>query len=102
MEKDYLILKRPSTSRPSGRWNYDVLANGQVWPHLQGERGARRKPVDADLNLRLSPRSRAELWLRDNAPGGHGCICQELWLHLPRAGARRPSKSFGSIARTFL
>jgi hypothetical protein len=33
MEKDYLILKRASASRPSGEWkddDYDVLANGVV------------------------------------------------------------------------
>jgi hypothetical protein len=33
MEKDYLILKRASASRPSGEWNdddFDVLANGEV------------------------------------------------------------------------
>jgi hypothetical protein len=33
MEKDYLILKRASASRPSGKWNdddYDVLADGAV------------------------------------------------------------------------
>jgi hypothetical protein len=33
MEKDYLILKRASASRPSGEWNeedYDVLAGGDV------------------------------------------------------------------------
>jgi hypothetical protein len=33
MEKDYLILKRASASRPSGEWNdddFDVLANGVV------------------------------------------------------------------------
>ena len=33
MDKDYLILKRASASRPSGEWNdddYDVLANGVV------------------------------------------------------------------------
>jgi hypothetical protein len=33
MEKDYLILKRASASRPSGQWNdddFDVLANGIV------------------------------------------------------------------------
>ena len=33
MEKDYLILKRASTSRPSGEWNdddFDVLADGAV------------------------------------------------------------------------
>ena len=33
MDKDYLILKRASTSRPSGEWDdddYDVLADGVV------------------------------------------------------------------------
>jgi hypothetical protein len=33
MEKDYLVLKRASTNRPSGEWNeddFDVLANGAV------------------------------------------------------------------------
>jgi hypothetical protein len=33
MEKDYLILKRASASRPSGEWSnddYDVLADGFV------------------------------------------------------------------------
>jgi hypothetical protein len=33
MEKDYLILKRASASRPSGEWNeddYDVLADGAI------------------------------------------------------------------------
>ena len=33
MEKDHLILKRASASRPSGEWNdddYDVLADGAV------------------------------------------------------------------------
>jgi hypothetical protein len=33
MEKDYLILKRASASRPSGQWDdddFDVLCNGEV------------------------------------------------------------------------
>jgi hypothetical protein len=33
MDKDYLILKRASTSRPSGEWDdddFDVLADGVV------------------------------------------------------------------------
>jgi hypothetical protein len=33
MDKDYLILKRASASRPSGEWDdddYDVLADGVV------------------------------------------------------------------------
>jgi len=37
MEKDYLILKRSSASRPSGEWNeddYDVLAEGVVVGHI--------------------------------------------------------------------
>jgi hypothetical protein len=30
MDKDYLVLKRASASRPSGEWNDDVLADGVV------------------------------------------------------------------------
>jgi hypothetical protein len=33
VDKDYLILKRASASRPSGQWNdddFDVLADGEV------------------------------------------------------------------------
>ena len=33
MEKDYLLLKRASASRPSGQWDdddFDVLCNGEV------------------------------------------------------------------------
>jgi hypothetical protein len=33
MEKDYLILRRASASRPSGEWNdddFDVLADGKA------------------------------------------------------------------------
>jgi hypothetical protein len=33
MDKDYLVLKRATASRPSGEWNdddFDVLANGEV------------------------------------------------------------------------
>jgi hypothetical protein len=33
MDKDYLILKHASASRPSGEWNdddFDVLAHGEV------------------------------------------------------------------------
>ena len=33
MEKDYLILKRASSSRPSGQWNdddFNVLSDGEV------------------------------------------------------------------------
>jgi hypothetical protein len=37
MDKDYLLLKRASASRPSGQWNdddFDVLANVRDLPIL--------------------------------------------------------------------
>jgi hypothetical protein len=42
MEKDYLVLKRASASRPSGEWNdddYDVLADGAVVSRIFKARG---------------------------------------------------------------
>jgi hypothetical protein len=47
MEKDYLILKRASASRPSGEWNdddYDVLADGVVVGRIMKANAA---PADA-------------------------------------------------------
>jgi len=54
MEKDYLVLKRASASRPSGEWNdddHDVLAEGVVvgrifkgMPHLSERPGCGRSP----------------------------------------------------------
>ncbi|MBV8110744.1 MAG: hypothetical protein JO012_13385 [Hyphomicrobiales bacterium] len=47
MDKDYLILKRASTSRSSGEWNdddFDVLADGVVVGRI----------MDVDTGLRLS------------------------------------------------
>jgi hypothetical protein len=47
MEKDYLTLKRASTSRPSGEWNdddFDVLAEGVVVGRIMR---AAASPVDA-------------------------------------------------------
>ena len=47
MEKDYLTLKRGSTSRPSGEWSeddYDVLAEGVVVGRIMR---AAASPVDA-------------------------------------------------------
>jgi hypothetical protein len=47
MEKDYLTLKRTSTSRPSGEWNdddFDVLAEGVVVGRIMR---AAASPVDA-------------------------------------------------------
>ena len=42
MDKDYLLLKRAATSRPSGHWNdddFDVLADGVVAHHESGVTG---------------------------------------------------------------
>src|SRR6201982_4153778 len=47
MDKDYLILKRASDSRPSGEWSdddYDVLAEGVVVGRIMRAAAA---PVDA-------------------------------------------------------
>jgi hypothetical protein len=47
MEKDYLVLKRASASRPSGQWSdddYDVLADGVVVGRIFKANAA---PVDA-------------------------------------------------------
>jgi hypothetical protein len=47
VEKDYLVLKRASASRPSGDWNdddFDVLANGVVVGRIFK---ANASPVDA-------------------------------------------------------
>ena len=59
MEKDYLILKRASASRPSGEWqhdDFDVLANGAVVGRIF-KVNARR--VDVDLHLPAPRRSHA-------------------------------------------
>src|SRR5438445_7813592 len=49
MEKDYLILKRASASRTSGKWSeddFDVLADGVVVGRIMKANAA---PVDAPL-----------------------------------------------------
>ena len=74
MEKDYLILKRASVSRPSGEWNdddYDVLANSEVVGRILKANAA---PVGAPWMWTLifphhqgrSP-THAQAWRRDGA-----------------------------------
>jgi hypothetical protein len=44
MEKDYLVLKRATASRPSGQWSdddYDVLADGVVVGRIMNLPGLR-------------------------------------------------------------
>jgi hypothetical protein len=57
VEKDYLILKRASASRPSGEWNdddFDVLASGQVVGRIFNPPGRLRlctNPCSSGLTL---------------------------------------------------
>ena len=55
MEKDYLVLKRASASRPSGEWNdddYDVLAEGVVVGRIMKVHAAPiGNAVDVDIGL---------------------------------------------------
>src|SRR6516165_9449736 len=54
MDKDYLVLKRASASRPSGNWSdddYDVLADGVVVGRIMKARGA---PVGSPWFWRLA------------------------------------------------
>jgi hypothetical protein len=72
MDKDYLILKRGSASRPFGQWSdddFDVLANGEVVGRIYKANAA---PV--------APRgSHAYARIRANARGRNGSIRQESW-----------------------
>ena len=61
MEKDYLILKRASASRPSGEWNdddFDVLADGAVVGRIFKANAARRV-VDVDIHYAAPRRPHA-------------------------------------------
>ena len=77
VDKDYLILKRATASRPSGQWNeedYDVLANGEVVGRIFKVNAA---PVGSPWMWTLAfgyHRSRAEPWVRRNARGCDGCM----------------------------
>src|SRR5262245_23227291 len=82
MEKDYLLLRRASASRPSGKWkddDYDVLANGVVVGRIFNSAAS---PVwailDVDACLRAPPRPHADPRLCRDARGRHGGICEEL------------------------
>jgi hypothetical protein len=57
MDKDYLILRRASASRPSGQWNdddFDVLANGVV--------------VGRILKVHAAPVGSPWMWTEDRTP----------------------------------
>jgi hypothetical protein len=91
MDKDYLILKRASASRPSGQWNeedFDVLANGEVVGRIFKANAAPSGiAVDVDLSLRPPRRSNANARLCRNARGGDGRVRQVMAVREPPAAS---------------
>jgi hypothetical protein len=81
MEKDYLILKRASASRPSGEWDdddYDVLADGVI--------------VGRIMETAAAPVGTPWMWTlafghhEDRTPT-HGYAATRQWQRSQRAGA---------------
>jgi hypothetical protein len=82
MEKDYLVLKRASASRPFGKWNdddYDVLSDGVVVGRIFFANAA---PLGAPWMWTLlfgAPQgSHADTRLRRDTRGCDGGIRQKL------------------------
>src|SRR5262245_2159636 len=78
MDKDYLALKRASTSRPSGEWNddvVDVVCDGVVVGRIMKAAAA---PMAVDARLWPARRPLADLRLRADARGGDGGVREEL------------------------
>ena len=93
MDKDYLILKRASASRPSGEWNdddYDVLADGAVVGRIFKVHAA---PVGAPWMWTLAfghhegPHANARLC--GDARGRDGGIRKELAAGIRLRGMRK-------------
>ena len=80
MDKDYLALKRASTSRPSGEWDdddYDVLADGVIVGRIM-ETAAAPLGTPWMWMLAFGHHEAAASRLRGDARGGNGRIRQEL------------------------
>jgi hypothetical protein len=100
MEKDYLILKRASASRPLGEWkddDFDVLANGVVVGRIMKANAA---PVGSPWMWTLAfgyQRPHADPRLRADERGRDGGVRQELadmgWPY------RLPKRSFEAFTR---
>jgi hypothetical protein len=71
MQKDYLILRRASASRPSGEWNdddFDVLADGEAVGRIFNANAAPgRIAVDVGVDLPAPGGSHGHIWLCRNA-----------------------------------
>jgi hypothetical protein len=85
MQKDYLILKRASASRPSGEWNdddFDVLADGTVVGRIFKANAA---PVGAPWMWTL-----AFGYHEDRTPThGYAACARPRWRRSRRAGGGR-------------
>src|SRR5438105_15856050 len=77
-----LILKRASTSRPSGDWNdddFDVRADGAVVGRIfKVHACASRFALDVDTGFLVLRRSNADTRLCCHARGRHDGVCKEL------------------------
>ena len=104
MDKDYLVLKRASTSRSSGEWNdedYDVVANGAVVGRILKVHAA---PVGSPWMWTLAfgqhedhtpthgyAESREAAWRRSRKAGGGNSAAAAIAACGPAQGARGPS-----------
>ena len=93
MEKDYLMLRRASTSRPSGEWkddDFDVILEGVVvGPSSRCMRrrsealGCGRSPSATMKTARprtATPRLARTPWLRSRIAGGGSEALLALWV----------------------
>jgi hypothetical protein len=86
MDKDYLLLKRATLSRPSGQWSdddFDVLANGEVVGRIYKANAA---PVGASWMWTLV------FWHHEGR--------KPQWQPLPRAGGANQMKNPACAAMT--
>ena len=97
MEKDYLILKRASASRPSGEWNdddFDVLADGAVVGRIFKANAARRV-VDVDIHYAAPRRPCTNARLCRNAGSRDDGIRDKLATRVRRPECRSSSYMAG-------
>src|SRR5215831_16986900 len=89
MDKDYLILKRASASRPSGEWNdddFDVLCDGVVVGRLDFPIGLRGYGASGEV---IAPSSHQS---NDGVPPCRGSCSRWPSATLDRRCAQRPTK----------
>ena len=96
-----LIFKRAAASRTSGEWredDYDVVADGIVWPHHEARRCSGGNAVAMDAGLRAPRGTKADPRLRGHARGRNGGIREKLATGVvlrlggPLSGANRKNK----------